>query len=712
MKAKISRGGGFYGLLKYVHGPGEDNHPGRAVPVIGAGNVLGNDPRALAREFAVSRKLRPDIKKPVWHCSLSLPPGEKLSDERWAEIARDFLTRMGLDPDARQWHCARHIDTEHDHIHLVVSRVALDASVWHGKNDVRQAIQVTQDMEKAFGLKLTPGFDEGGEQKSLTKAEVGRRRRTGKVPDRLVLQTKITAARKDCPDFATFVARCHRNGIEIIPNGKSGQVGGISFRLRGGDPFSGSSLGKAYKWQRIAEDTSFDPDRDAELIAKLREEAAASREAGSIGPGGPEATDTPKIHRGRGQIDPAKERDRYFIRQEDGTWCWKNRPERTAFRLEGDQITVLARRDVAIRAALLTAAESFGSPLQVHGEDEFRQKAWLAGSKMGLEIKGYEPTTEDLAELTAWREKHGGVPVPDSIGPAQPVEQNEIQPSYTLPAKKEVTHEPDSEHERGNRVPDRSGTPGDSRAATATPEIGGAGRRDAPAAGGDTAAHAADGGAGGRNIAVAAGSADPGGPGNRDADRAAAAATREGDGSRDDHPQSHGVPGGPGGAVAGRDRGIQSGGSTDDGRREGLAAGGREIPAAVGDADVGSRGQRAGSDTSESVADPDVSPVLRHVPPVSIVELGDFGRSFRACLAAEQAGPDDAPGGGDVSRDVGESIGEGAAADRGDHNPTAPPAPGAAVAISDHPPTPEAEPPEVEKNWPQQQKRKGSSHGM
>ncbi|MBU4177068.1 MAG: relaxase/mobilization nuclease domain-containing protein, partial [Proteobacteria bacterium] len=495
MKAKISRGGGFYGLLKYVHGPGEDNHPGRAVPVIGAGNVLGNDPRALAREFAVSRKLRPDIKKPVWHCSLSLPPGEKLSDERWAEIARDFLTRMGLDPDARQWHCARHIDTEHDHIHLVVSRVALDASVWHGKNDVRQAIQVTQDMEKAFGLKLTPGFDEGGEQKSLTKAEVGQRRRTGKVPDRLVLQTKITAARKDCPDFATFVARCNRNGIQVIPNGKSGQVGGISFRLRGGDPFSGSSLGKAYKWQRIAEDTSFDPDRDAELIANLREEAAATQEAGSIGPGGPEATDTPKIHRGRGQIDPGKERDRYFVRQEDGSWCWKNRPERTAFRLEGAQITVLARRDVAIRAALLTAAESFGSPLQLQGEDEFRQKAWLAGSKMGLEIVGYEPTAEDLAELTAWREKHGGVP--DSIGPAQPVQQNEVQPSYTLPAKKEVAHEPDSEHERGDRVPNGGADGRNQRTVTSALEAGGDNAGTATGAPGTAAAPAADGGAGG-----------------------------------------------------------------------------------------------------------------------------------------------------------------------------------------------------------------------
>lgn len=104
MKAKISHGRGFRGILDYLYGAREDNHPNRAIPVVGAGNVLGP----------------PDIKKPVWHCSLSLPRGERHSDEKWAEIARDFLIRIGIDPNVRQWHCARHVDTDHDHIHLVV----------------------------------------------------------------------------------------------------------------------------------------------------------------------------------------------------------------------------------------------------------------------------------------------------------------------------------------------------------------------------------------------------------------------------------------------------------------------------------------------------------------------------------------------------------------------------------------------------------------
>ena len=678
MKAKVSRGAGFRGLLDYIYGPGEDNHPGRAVPVSGAGNVLGTDPRDLARQFAVSRQLRPDIKKPVWHCSLSLPPGEKLSDERWAEIARDFLSRMGLDPDIRMWHCARHIDTDHDHIHLVVSRVALDASSWGGGNDAHQAIDATQEMEKAHGLNLTPGFKEGGEKKSLSKGEVGRYRRTGKVPDRVILQKEIDAARKDCPDFSTFVTRLGKMKVQVLPNGKSGQVGGVSFRLvEGGDPFSGSSLGKAYKWQRISADTYFDADRDAELIARLRQEATAAEVAGGIGPAGSVQGERSNLYRGRGQVAPEKAREQYFQRQEDGSWT-SRRSGWVAFREEENQIIVMSRRDVAIRAGLTTAAEKFGFPLEVSGEDEFRRKAWLLGSQMGLQIKGYEPTVEDLAELAAWREKHGGPPMTDSIRSTE----QEVQPSYTLPAE-DMSYGHGREHaqgDRGERVP--------------------------------TNAPTADSGAGGRDLVAAAGSAVSGSPGDRDADRAAAAATRESDGSRAGDPQSHGGSGGPGGAVAGGDRRVQGDSRSDDSRREGNSAGGREVPPAVGDTDVGSRGQRAGSDTLGPVADSDGTPVLRPVPPVGIVELSDFSRHFWACLAAEQAGSNDAQGGRDVSRDVGESIGEGAATDRGDHNPTAPPVPGAAVAASDHPPASEAEPPDAEKSRSQQQKRKSSSSGM
>ena len=86
MKAKITRGKSFRGLLNYLldHGRGE---------VIG-GNMSAVDKIGMSLEFGAVRALRPDISRPVWHCSLSLPPGDDLSTDHWQDVAADFLRKV------------------------------------------------------------------------------------------------------------------------------------------------------------------------------------------------------------------------------------------------------------------------------------------------------------------------------------------------------------------------------------------------------------------------------------------------------------------------------------------------------------------------------------------------------------------------------------------------------------------------------------------
>ena len=131
MKAKISRGNGFRGLLAYVFGPGDKEKHGRADQI--GGNAPGKSPRQLASIFAVTRKLRPEVKNPVWHCSLSLPRGERLSDERWEAVCARHLQNLAIDTDKHLWTVVRHTDTDHDHVHIIASRIGLDGSLWHGR---------------------------------------------------------------------------------------------------------------------------------------------------------------------------------------------------------------------------------------------------------------------------------------------------------------------------------------------------------------------------------------------------------------------------------------------------------------------------------------------------------------------------------------------------------------------------------------------------
>jgi len=121
---KIQRGSGFRGCADYLF----DHDNGRVI----GGNMVGTTPRALAAEFGVARRQRPDIERPVWHNSLRLPHDERveMTEEKWREIGVDYMHGMGFS-EQHQWVCVLH----NDHVHFLANRVGLDGSVFLGRNE-------------------------------------------------------------------------------------------------------------------------------------------------------------------------------------------------------------------------------------------------------------------------------------------------------------------------------------------------------------------------------------------------------------------------------------------------------------------------------------------------------------------------------------------------------------------------------------------------
>ncbi len=265
MKAKIKRGGGFRGVLNYVFG---DEKGAERV----AGNMAGADPRDLAKEFSAVRQLRPDIGKPVWHCSLSLPPGEHIDGQKWEAVAADFMQRMGFDLANTPWVAVRHQDTEHDHIHIVASRIALDGQVWLGQWEARRAIEATQALEREHGLTLTPGLgDARAERKGLTSQEVNMAVRTGEEPPRQRLQRILDEAIKDGPSAPELAERLQAAGVTVRANlASTGRMNGFSFEIDG-VAFKGSDLGKAYTWAGLQKaGVTYDEIRDRAGLERYR----------------------------------------------------------------------------------------------------------------------------------------------------------------------------------------------------------------------------------------------------------------------------------------------------------------------------------------------------------------------------------------------------------------------------------------------------------
>lgn len=283
MKANVERGKGFRGALDYAFGESKDCE-------IVAGNMHGTTPRELATEFGLSWQARSGITKPVWHTSLSLPPGEHLTAERWNSVITAFIEEMGLEQN--QYIAVRHQDTDLDHVHIIASRIDLTGKVWAGQWEAKRAIEATQKIEKSHGLTVTRGLigpDDDAvieHQRQPKKNELERSIRTGEAPARMKLQEIIDTALDGAPDgmsIFAFMDRIEAAGVSIRANvAKTGKMNGFSFEIDG-VAFKASQLGKKYGWGSLQKrGITYEQDsQSAELIDRAdRAAAPASAERG------------------------------------------------------------------------------------------------------------------------------------------------------------------------------------------------------------------------------------------------------------------------------------------------------------------------------------------------------------------------------------------------------------------------------------------------
>lgn len=244
------------------------------------GNMSGENARELAKEFGEVRQLRDEIEKPVWHCALSLPGGERLSSEQWGKVAAAFITRMGIDPMENQYIVVQHNDTAHDHAHIIVNRIRPDGSIWNHRNDVYKAIAATQELEELFNLISTPGREaKQFAQPSFTKGEIEKHKRTGEFPAKVPVARAIAEVAAAGPmEPMAFISAMEEHGVRAVPNiSKTGKMNGFSFEYEG-VALKGSDVGAA--WKKLSEVVQYEPERDAERLQAHRDAAKRRSERG------------------------------------------------------------------------------------------------------------------------------------------------------------------------------------------------------------------------------------------------------------------------------------------------------------------------------------------------------------------------------------------------------------------------------------------------
>lgn len=255
----------------------DEYEPGQRHRVIG-GNMSGQNPRELSREFGLVRELRPDIEKPVHHVSISAGEHDRLSVEQWQEIADTYIQKMGFQNSPHV--VIQHRGTKRDHIHILTSRIDFDGKVISEWQSKQRAEKVMREVEQKYDLERLPMSREVT-RAAPSRGELEVYERTGRMSAKLSLQGHVERALKDGPTATEFIEKLQRVGVETIPNLQStGRVSGVSFR-QGEELMKGSDLGRGFSWgalQKRGLDYEQERDRPAMEAAKLRAETGREPE--------------------------------------------------------------------------------------------------------------------------------------------------------------------------------------------------------------------------------------------------------------------------------------------------------------------------------------------------------------------------------------------------------------------------------------------------
>ncbi|MEG4026397.1 relaxase/mobilization nuclease domain-containing protein [Microcoleus sp. S13C4] len=265
MIGKQIKGTGFRGCLNYVLGK-------KDAALIG-GTMCGQTPEELAAEFAIARQLRPNLKVAVFHATLSVDSTEKLedseeNDQRWLAIAANYMKAMEFDNN--QYAVVKHSDTEHDHIHIVASRICLDGGVVDDSWDYYKSQETIRQLERNYNLEtVTPSWET--DKRAQTTGEHRQLKSKGNKSVRVQLQDLIDEVTQDNPSMPEFVERLQQQAVEVqVTLTGIGFSQGISYNLDG-VALSGTQLGRAYTFSGLQKHrgVSYDKGRDNALIEAL-----------------------------------------------------------------------------------------------------------------------------------------------------------------------------------------------------------------------------------------------------------------------------------------------------------------------------------------------------------------------------------------------------------------------------------------------------------
>ena len=226
----------FAKLVNYVNNP-------KKARLIDSKDVRLDDNAAIARSMQGQADDKPGrkLKNPVYHISLDFAHEDtpKLTDGLMAEIAREYMKRMGI--VNTQYIVCRHTDREHQHLHIVANRVDNDGNTISDRNDAIRNVAMCKALTREYGLHFSKG-----------KVKVKRDRLRGKDKVKYQIHDAVKAALPHCNSWSELCDRLTKHGIGVSFkfDKRNGNIIGVSF-TKNEISFSGSRIDRSMGFYRL-----------------------------------------------------------------------------------------------------------------------------------------------------------------------------------------------------------------------------------------------------------------------------------------------------------------------------------------------------------------------------------------------------------------------------------------------------------------------------
>lgn len=151
MVAKINTGSSMFGALAYNQ---EKVDNGEAKVLFSNKMLLNEDGHfsigECMRSFEMQMPVQLSTQKPILHISINPHPEDVLTDQQLADIAREYMRKLGY--GGQPYLVYKHTDIDRHHVHIVGLRVDESGRPLNDKFEHRRSKQITRELEKKYNL--------------------------------------------------------------------------------------------------------------------------------------------------------------------------------------------------------------------------------------------------------------------------------------------------------------------------------------------------------------------------------------------------------------------------------------------------------------------------------------------------------------------------------------------------------------------------------